>query len=267
MKKHWKQRLFAFTTALLLTVNMIPVDVFAAEPEEESILEIDEGSEPVSVDDTTEEVVETTGESDIPESVTDEKGADGTNTITKAVRENVLENTDSKAVNEGETSISENKLGNEITDTEEQDSEKEEEIVVDTSGWNGFHQDPNSDAWYYYKNGKPDTSLSDIIKGVVNGEKAWWHIVKGRVSFETTVAKNSKGWWYIKEGKVDFSYNGMASNSNGTWKITNGKVTFKDTGVIKVNGTWYNLTKSKVVTGPTVAKNKNGWWYIIPQEK
>lgn len=88
-----------------------------------------------------------------------------------------------------------------------------------TAGWNGFHKSPDSEEWFYYKNGKVQSGLNDVIKGTVNGTYAWWHVVKGKVTFDDTIAKNSKGWWYIKDGKVDFNYNGLASNANGTYKL------------------------------------------------
>lgn len=131
-----------------------------------------------------------------------------------------------------------------------------------TAGWNGFHQSPDSQDWYYYKGGEVQRGLNSVIKGTVNGTNAWWHVVDGEVTYDTTIAKNSRGWWCIKDGKVDFTDNGFATNSNGTYKLTRGKVTFKENGVIKFGKYWYNLSRGRLVTGPTVAKNKNGWWYI-----
>ncbi len=143
----------------------------------------------------------------------------------------------------------------------------------DTSGYNGFHQKPGSDDWYYYVDGSEDTGLTDVVKGTVDGTSGWWNVINGKVTRAETVAKNSNGWWYIDaNGMVDFSYNGFASNSNGNWYCENGKVTFnknsviKDTtGAIGTKGTWYYVTASKVqneFTGLANYKNENGWWYI-----
>ena len=129
-----------------------------------------------------------------------------------------------------------------------------------------FRQDANSKEWYYYKNGKIDTTCTDVIKGTVNGEEAWWHVVKGKVVFNDTVAQNSNGWWVIRDGKVDFSYNGYAENGNGWWYCKGGKVQFGVTDVIKgtVNGeeAWWHVVGGKVVFNETVAPNSSGWWHI-----
>ena len=157
----------------------------------------------------------------------------------------------------------------------------------DMSKWNGFCMAPGSLDWYYYKNGKVQTGLNDVISGTVNGERAWWHVVKGKVVFDNTVAKNSNGWWRIRNGKVDFNFNGLAQNSNGWWYCQGGKVNFNFTGFALRNGIWFyckngkiqfvndvvsgtvngeqgwwHIVNGQVVFDNTVAKNSNGWWHI-----
>ena len=79
-----------------------------------------------------------------------------------------------------------------------------------------------------------------MIKGKVNGQNGWWHVVRGKVTFDNTVAKNSKGWWHVQNGKVNFNSNTVAKNSNGWWYIKNGKVDFSYTGLASnQNGVWY----------------------------
>ena len=130
----------------------------------------------------------------------------------------------------------------------------------------GFYQDPNTQEWYYYQNGKPDITCTDVMKGTVNGEYAWWNVVDGKVTFDDTVAKNSKGWWVIRNGKVDFSYTGFAENKNGWWYCEGGKVQFGVNDIIKgtVNDeyTWWYVVGGKVTFTETVAKNSKGWWHI-----
>ena len=130
----------------------------------------------------------------------------------------------------------------------------------------GFYQDPDTAEWYYCINGEQAEGLNDVIKGTVNGEKAWWHVVDGKVTYDDTVAKNSNGWWVIRDGKVDFSYTGFAENSNGWWYCEDGKVQFGTSSVIKgtVNGekAWWYVVKGEVTFTETVAKNSNGWWHI-----
>ena len=152
--------------------------------------------------------------------------------------------------------------------------------------YNGFAQ--NQNGWWYCKGGKVQFGVNDVIKGTVNGTYAWWHVVKGEVTFDNTVAKNKNGWWHIQNGKVNFDSNTVAKNKNGWWVIQDGEVNFKYNGfaqnqngwwyckggkvqfgvndVIKgtVNGkkAWWYVVKGEVTFTDTVAKNKNGWWRI-----
>ena len=104
--------------------------------------------------------------------------------------------------------------------------------------------------WYYYKNGKKDTSFTGLAKntyGVWYCKKGkvqfnttdvlyskgtlysgWYYVKKGQLQTgKTTVEKNGSGWWYIgKDGKVDFSFTGIASNAYGSWYLEKGKVSF-----------------------------------------
>ena len=122
-------------------------------------------------------------------------------------------------------------------------------------------------AWWYCKKGKVDFSVTDVIKCTVNGKTAWWYVKENQVTTGPTVAHNINGWWYINSnGYVDFTFTGFAKNENGWWYCKKGKVDFSVTDVMygTVDGTkkWWNVKKNKVTTGPTVAKNINGWWYV-----
>ncbi len=139
-------------------------------------------------------------------------------------------------------------------------------VVEDTSGWQGFHQNPDTGEWCYYKNGAVSTGTTDVLKGTVNGTSGWWNVVKGKVKPGVTVAKNSNGWWYIdKNGKVDFNANTVAKNENGWWYILGGKVQFGFTGLANYknsNGWWYIKNGKVDFSHNGVDKNKNGWWYV-----
>ena len=149
--------------------------------------------------------------------------------------------------------------------------------------YTGFAE--NQNGWWYCKGGKVQFGTNDVIKGTVNGKKAWWHVVKGEVTFDTTVAKNKNGWWriedgkvylncysveknkngwwYIRGGQVDFDYTGVAKNKNGWWRIVDGNVDFNCNSVEKNHNGWWYIRKGKVDFGYTgVAKNANGWWRI-----
>ena len=120
------------------------------------------------------------------------------------------------------------------------------------------------DKWYYFVNGKIDTTRNDVMKN----QYGWWYVQNGKVDFTAnTVAKNDKGWWYIKNGKVDFNANGLGKNSKGVWYCKNGRVDFNAAGVLKsatdgYNG-WYYVKGGALQTGEeTVQSNSSGWWYV-----
>ena len=117
---------------------------------------------------------------------------------------------------------------------------------------------------WYVKNGKVDTAVNDVIKGTVNGDYAWWHVVGGKVTYDTTVANNCNGWWRIKNGKVDFGYTGIANNQNGWWRIVGGKVDFNCNSVEQNENGWWYIRGGKVDFSHTgIANNRNGWWRIV----
>ncbi len=147
-----------------------------------------------------------------------------------------------------------------------EDTTFEASCAVTVSLYNGFHQDPDSDDWYYYTDGRVDTSITDVIKGTVDGVSGWWNVVNGKVVRAETVAKNANGWWYIDEtGMVDFDANTVAKNEYGWWYILGGKVQFDFTGLADYpnkNGWWYIQNGQVDFTHNGVDKNKNGWWYV-----
>lgn len=136
--------------------------------------------------------------------------------------------------------------------------------VADTS-FTGFAS--NANGWWYIVDGKVDFSVTDIVKGKVNGVSGWWYVKEGKVTEITSVEKTSKGYWVIQNGKVNTSFTGFASNANGWWYAVNGKVTMKTTGIFKgtvdgVTGWWY-VKNSKVQSSFTgIASNENGKWYV-----
>ena len=143
--------------------------------------------------------------------------------------------------------------------------------------------------WYYYKNGKKDTTFNGLAKnsygvwyckngkvqfdttGVIESKSTyngWYYVKKGQLQTgQVTVKSNSNGWWYInKDGKVDFSFNGLAKNENGVWYCKKGQVQFGTTDVIESKGTyngWYYVKKGQLQTGKEIVEqNSTGWWYI-----
>ena len=131
----------------------------------------------------------------------------------------------------------------------------------------GFYHEKDAagnESYVYYHNGIRSHE-TDIVEGVVNGEKGWWRIVDGKVDFScNTVEQNVNGWWKVKNGKVDFSYTGIAENTNGWWRIVGGKVDFNCNSVEQNENGWWYLRGGKVDFGYTgIAQNENGWWRIV----
>lgn len=127
----------------------------------------------------------------------------------------------------------------------------------------------NENGWWYVEKGQVKFGRNDIIKGKANdlttkpGVEAWWLVRDGKVTIDTTVAKNSYGWWYVEDGKVNFKYTGIKKNENGWWRIVNGKVDFNCNSVEKNENGWFYIRGGKVDFGFTgLAKNSNGWWRI-----
>ena len=130
--------------------------------------------------------------------------------------------------------------------------------------YTGFYYSDDDKKWYYVENGRVDVNMTDVVKGVVDGENAWWYVKNGAVSFTDTVAKNDLGWWCVKDGKVDFTYTGIADNEKGWWRIVNGQVDFNCNSVESNENGWWYIRGGRVDFSYTgIASNKKGWWRIV----
>ncbi len=142
--------------------------------------------------------------------------------------------------------------------------------------------------WYYFKNGKIDTTYT----GIASNNIGTWYIEKGQVTFKYTgTYKDASGqiyiiresrvntsftgieqangnWYYFKNGKIDTTYTGIASNNIGTWYIEKGQVTFKYTGTYKdASGQIYIIRESRVNKSFTGIEQANGGWYYFKNGK
>ena len=116
--------------------------------------------------------------------------------------------------------------------------------IVDKS-YTGFAKDGND--WIYFVKGVNDNTLSDVVKGTVYGEEAWWCVKEGKVAFIDTVAKNKDGWFNIEKGKVVFRTT-IASNENGTFYCKGGRVDFSYSGEYSYEKKIYEIKGGKVVS-------------------
>ena len=114
--------------------------------------------------------------------------------------------------------------------------------------------------YYYYVDGKVDTSFTDIIP---DGDD-WVYVENGKLNFDYTgIRENMNGWWRIENGKVNFNFTGLANNENGRFYIENGRVNFNYTDIIPDGNDWVYVQDSKVMYDYTgIRENMNGWWRI-----
>ena len=109
---------------------------------------------------------------------------------------------------------------------------------------NGLVADSDGN-WYYYKDGKIDTSYSGLVKN----QYGWWKVANGSVDFGYTglAYDETVGWWKVVNGSIDFGYTGLAYDETvGWWKVVNGSVDFNYNGYEIYQGTQYHLTNGHV---------------------
>ena len=132
---------------------------------------------------------------------------------------------------------------------------------------------------HYYKNGKIDTSVDDLVydsnygwvkvkngsvdvkyNGLYNSETCgWWLVTGGKVNFEYNdlYCDSKVGWWKVSNGTVDFGYTGLYNSETcGWWLVTGGRVNFEYNGLYyDTNCGWW------LVSGGTVNFGYNGLYY------
>ena len=129
---------------------------------------------------------------------------------------------------------------------------------------NGLVADSDGN-WYYYKDGKIDTSYS----GLVENQYGWWKVVNGSVDFGYTglAYDETVGWWKVVNGSVDFGYTGLAYDETvGWWKVVNGSVDFGYTGLAYDETVgWWKVVNGSVDFGYTgLAYDETvGWWKVV----
>ena len=145
------------------------------------------------------------------------------------------------------------------------------------AGKSGLAKDENG-IWYYYTNGKIDTSVTNLIyyngsyyyveKGKLNWDYTslflykgnWYYVEKGKVNFGvTTLCKYNGSWWYVRNGSVDFSATTLCKYNGSWWYVRNGSVDFSATTLCKYDGKWYYVNKGVVdfsYSGPVVYNGK-----------
>ena len=138
---------------------------------------------------------------------------------------------------------------------------KDGAIVFNADGFTEINGD------HYLLSGGKLNKITDTVKGVVEGENAWWLVESGKVVRDTTVFKRSNGSWIIRDGKIDFSATGFTENAGDWYYCKEGKVQTGINSVAKgtINGqtAWWCIVNGKVVFDNRVATNSNGNWIII----
>ena len=145
-------------------------------------------------------------------------------------------------------------------------SQKDDQTPAPVTKQNGLANAADKDGvWWYYKDGKIDTTHSGVdqnkygwwrvengkvnfgAQGIYQNGFGWWKTTNGKVTFQDQgIYQNQFGWWKCKDSKVDFTAQSVYQNQHGWWKVTDGKVTFKENGLFKNQyGTW-KVENSKV---------------------
>ena len=149
-------------------------------------------------------------------------------------------------------------------------------------GANGLAKSEEDGQWYYYKNGKVDTSYNGLVQyenvwyyienGVLNWnfknlycyKGIWYYINGGKVDFTyTNLVKYNGAWYYVKGGTIAWNHTGLVKNSAGWFYVKNGKIDWSYTGLVKHNGVWFYVKGGVLDFSYTGLAKHNGAWYYM----
>ena len=125
---------------------------------------------------------------------------------------------------------------------------------------NGLFKNPIDGNWYYYKNGKMDTSYT----GMVAFGKDWFYVKNGVLDRKYTgLVQQDKEWWYVEKGEWNKAYTGLAACNNRQGYVRKGYLYTKGNGLTKINSVWYYLKDGWVRQDYTgmVALGED-WFYV-----
>lgn len=125
-------------------------------------------------------------------------------------------------------------------------------------GWNQA-ADGN---WYYYKDGKVDTTLNGLAANEEKGE--WWYAVNGKADFTYTGLTLYNGtWYYVENGVLNWNYTGLTLYY-GTWYYVEGGIlNWGYTGLTLYYGNWYYVEGGVLNWGYTGLCEYYGNWYYV----
>ncbi|CCY54598.1 dockerin type I repeat protein [Coprococcus sp. CAG:782] len=122
-----------------------------------------------------------------------------------------------------------------------------------------------NELWYYYKNGKVDTSVNGFYRTYTG---AWVLLKNGKQNTNFTgLYKHYTGsWFYLKDGRLHSTFTGLVKHTSGSWYyVENGKLMNTVTGMVKHNtGIYYYVKNGRMDTGVNgLTKCSNGWYYFV----
>ena len=145
----------------------------------------------------------------------------------------------------------------------------------------GMYKGPDGQ-WYYYTNGKIDTSYVGIAQnaygcwyinkgkldttytGLVKDKTDWVYVSNGKL--DTTyigLVKYKSNWVYVNKGKLDVTYTGLVKYKTNWVYVVEGKLNTTYTGLVKYKDSWVYVSKGKLDTTYTgMSQNEAGWWYV-----
>ena len=135
---------------------------------------------------------------------------------------------------------------------------------------NGVAQDPVDHQWYYYTNGKVNTSFTGLAKRAQ--DNCWIFIRNGKweASYTGMGKRHDTDTWYrVYKGKVDLTFTGVARRpeTGVIYYFRKGKLRKDFTGMARSPKTkrWYHVVKGKVrttYTGGSYYKKNKTWYYF-----
>ena len=114
--------------------------------------------------------------------------------------------------------------------------------------------------WYYYTNGKVDTSYTGLAKNAYG----WWYMNKGKLDTSYTgLVKYKSNWVYVVNGKLNSTYTGLVKYKSNWVYVNKGKLDATYTGLVKYKSNWVYVSKGKLNSTYTgLVKYKSNWVYV-----
>jgi len=129
---------------------------------------------------------------------------------------------------------------------------------VAIEGWNQA-DDGN---WYYYTDGKVDTSVNGLAYNQTTDE--WWYAVNGKADFSYTgLTLFNDVWFYVENGILNWNYTGLVQYYDAWFYVEGGSLNWNYTGLVQYNGIWFYVQGGQLNWGYTgLVQHYDAWFYV-----